>query len=87
MKRTDIGVRVSVTLPLLRVGTVGGGTHVDTQRESLEIPGAAGAGKPGGSHAKKLGEITASAVLAGEISLIAAQAAHQLVDAPKRPGR
>ncbi|CAD7766897.1 MAG: 3-hydroxy-3-methylglutaryl-coenzyme A reductase [Candidatus Argoarchaeum ethanivorans] len=87
VEKTDTGVHVSVTLPSLQVGTVGGGTHVDTQRESLEILGVAGAGKPEGSNAKKLGEIIASAVLAGEISLIAAQAAHQLVDAHKRLGR
>jgi len=65
---TDDGVYVSVTLPSLPVGTVGGGTGVDTQQECLKILGAAGSGTPPGANAKKLAEIIAAGVLAGELS-------------------
>ncbi len=55
---------VSVTLPSLTVGTVGGGTGVGTARECLEMLGCAGAGQ-----AKKLAEIMAATLLAGELSM------------------
>ncbi len=87
VERTDGGVHLSVTLPALEVGTVGGGTRVETQRECLEMLGVAGSGDPPGSNAKKFAEIIASAVLAGETSLIAAQAAQHLAEAHKRLGR
>lgn len=57
----DGGLYCSVTLTNLHVGTVGGGTSVDTQQEALKIMGCAGAGS-----SKKLAEIIAAAVLAGE---------------------
>ncbi|WP_297071327.1 hydroxymethylglutaryl-CoA reductase (NADPH), partial [Thermococcus sp.] len=62
---------VSVTMPSLEIGTVGGGTRVPTQREALSIMGVAGGGDPPGSNARKFAEIVAGAVLAGELSLLA----------------
>ena len=85
--QTDDGVYVSVTLPALPVGTVGGGTSVATQAECLRLLGVSGGGDPPGSHAKKLAEIVATAVLAGELSLIGAQAAQHLARAHKELGR
>ena len=73
---------VAVYLPSLEVGTVGGGTSVETQREALSIMGCYGS-----NNAKKFAEIVASAVLAGEISLIGALAAQHLADAHKKLGR
>ncbi len=73
---------VAVSLPSLPVGTVGGGTHVDTQREALNIMGCFGK-----NSAKKLAEIIGGAVLAGEISLMGAQAAGDLGKAHKSLGR
>ena len=87
VEKTGEGLYLAVTLPALEVGTVGGGTRVETQRECLEMLGLAGSGEPPGSNAKMLAEIIASAVLAGETSLIAAQAAHHLAEAHKRLGR
>ena len=81
------GVYVSVTLPAVQVGTVGGGTGLDTQREALTLLGVAGGGDPPGSHARKFAEIVAGGVLAGELSLIGAQAAHHLARAHKDLGR
>ncbi len=78
---------ISVTLPSLEVGTVGGGTRLPTQREALSLLGVAGSGDPPGSNAKKFAEIVAAAVLAGELNLLAALAANELAQAHKRLGR
>jgi hydroxymethylglutaryl-CoA reductase (NADPH) len=84
---TDTGAYVAVTLPSLPVGTVGGGTGVDTQEECLKILGVAGSGNPPGANAKKLAEIIATGVLAGELSLIGALAAQHLARAHQQLGR
>ena len=84
---TESGVYVAVTLPSLPVGTVGGGTGVDTQNECLKILGVAGGGSPAGSNAKKLAEIIGAGVLAGELSLIGALAAQHLARAHQELGR
>jgi hydroxymethylglutaryl-CoA reductase (NADPH) len=49
--------------------------------------GVAGAGNPPGANARKLAEIIAAAVLAGEISLIGALAARHLARAHAALGR
>lgn len=76
-------LHVSVTMPSIEVGTVGGGTHLPAQAGCLEICGVRGAAKgPNscpGDNARKLAQIVGSAVLAGELSLIAALAANHLV--------
>ena len=78
---------ISVTLPSLEVGTVGGGTRLPTQREALALLGVAGGGDPPGINAKKFAEIVAATVLAGELSLLAALASGDLAEAHKRLGR
>jgi hydroxymethylglutaryl-CoA reductase (NADPH) len=77
----------SVTMPAVEVGTVGGGTTVGTQQECLTLLGVAGAGAVPGANALALSEIVAVAVLAGEISLVAAQAAGHLARAHAQLGR
>lgn len=72
----------TVTLPSLIVGTVGGGTALPTQRDCLEMMGCYGTGK-----AKKLAEIVAGVVLAGEISLGAAISSLDWVAAHEDLGR
>ena len=64
---------VSVYLPDLMVGTVGGGTGLATQKEALSIIGA--------TNSKQLAEIIGGAVLAGEISLLASLSVGTLVRA------
>jgi hydroxymethylglutaryl-CoA reductase (NADPH) len=81
------GVYVAVTIPALQLGTVGGGTGLDTQRECLSIIGVAGGGTPPGSQAKKFAEIAAAAVLAGELSLLGALGAGHLARAHRALGR
>jgi hydroxymethylglutaryl-CoA reductase (NADPH) len=77
----------SVSMPSLPVGTVGGGTSIKTQHECLSIMDVAGGGTPPGAHAKKFAEIVCCAVLAGELSLIAAHAARHLAKAHATLGR
>jgi hydroxymethylglutaryl-CoA reductase (NADPH) len=72
----------SITLPSLIVGTVGGGTGLPTQRDCLEMLDCYGSGK-----AKKLAEIVAGVVLAGEISLAAAISSLDWVAAHEDLGR
>ena len=78
---------ISITMPSLEIGTVGGGTRVPTQREALSIMGVAGGGNPPGTNARKFAEIVAGAVLAGELSLLAAIAAKHLAKAHAELGR
>jgi hydroxymethylglutaryl-CoA reductase (NADPH) len=84
---TDDGVYAAVTLPALPVGTIGGGTRVATQQDCLSLLGVKGAGDVPGVHAKKLAEIIAAGVLAGELSLLGAQAAQHLARAHQMLGR
>lgn len=81
------GIIASVTLPSVLVGTVGGGTSLPAQSEALSMMGLAGTGKPPGTNSKKLAEITAGAVLAGEISLLGAQAKGTLASSHMRLNR
>jgi hydroxymethylglutaryl-CoA reductase (NADPH) len=62
-------VYVSVTLPNLIVGTVGGGTYLPTARECLAMLGCVGPGS-----ARKLAEIIAVVALAGELAIVGAMA-------------
>ncbi|MEM4397124.1 MAG: hydroxymethylglutaryl-CoA reductase [Candidatus Woesearchaeota archaeon] len=71
------GINVSVTLNSMQIGTIGGGTKLKTQQECLSILGC----NPNiekKNSALKLAEIIASAVLAGEISLLGALAKKEL---------
>ncbi len=71
-------LHVSVTLPALEVGTMGGGTVFGTAHEALKLLGCAGAGPVPGHHARKLAEIVAATTLAGEVNLLGSLATHQL---------
>ncbi|HVP25212.1 MAG TPA: hydroxymethylglutaryl-CoA reductase (NADPH) [Methanomicrobiales archaeon] len=86
-ERREGGAYVAVTIPALQLGTVGGGTGLDTQRECLSLLGVAGGGTPPGAHARKFAEIAAAAVLAGELSLLGALGAGHLARAHRALGR
>lgn len=64
----------SVYLPSVIVGTVGGGTSLPYAQKNLERLGCRGPGNPIGANARKLAEIVAATVLAGELSLMSALA-------------
>ena len=72
----------SITLPSVILATHGGGTGLATQRECLELLGCTGSGS-----AKKLAEIAAATVLAGEISLASAVLAGDWVTGHEQLGR
>ncbi len=78
----DGDLYLSMTIPSLIVATHGGGTGLPTQRECLEVLGCAGKGK-----VKKLAEIIAGVVLAGEISLGAAISSLDWVSSHEKYGR
>lgn len=70
---------ISVTMPSVEVGTVGGGTHLPAQAACLDIVDAEGASpRAPGEHANRLAKVVAGGVLAGELSLMAALAAGHL---------
>ena len=75
-------VLVTVTMPCIEVGTVGGGTVLAPQQGVLEMLGVKGAHptEPG-QNAQQLARIVAAAVMAGELSLLSALAAGHLVRA------
>lgn len=90
MEYADDGksLHVSVTMPSVEVGTVGGGTHLPAQAGCLEICGVRGASKTApGDNSRKLAQIVGSSVLAGELSLIAALAANHLVNSHMQHNR
>jgi hydroxymethylglutaryl-CoA reductase (NADPH) len=78
----DGGLYISLRLPSLEVGTVGGGTKLPCQSEALSVMGCLGAGK-----VKKFAEIVTATCLAGELSTLAAQAKGELASAHKALGR
>lgn len=78
----DGSLYASVTLPNLIVGTIGGGTHLPTQRECLEMMDCYGAGQ-----ARKFAEICGGLVLAGELSIAAALSAGHFTQAHQKFGR
>ncbi|KAL9244916.1 hypothetical protein vseg_018630 [Gypsophila vaccaria] len=73
-------LHVSVTMPSIEVGTVGGGTQLASQSACLNLLGVKGANREAaGGNARQLAAIVAGSVLAGELSLMSAIAAGQLV--------
>ncbi|KAK6160876.1 hypothetical protein DH2020_004257 [Rehmannia glutinosa] len=73
-------LHVSVTMPSIEVGTVGGGTQLASQSACLNLLGVKGASKESpGSNSQLLATIVAGSVLAGEVSLMSAISAGQLV--------
>ncbi|XXG46318.1 hypothetical protein AAC387_Pa02g1191 [Persea americana] len=73
-------LHVSVTMPSIEVGTVGGGTQLASQSACLNLLGVKGASlESPGANSRLLATIVAGSVLAGELSLMSALAAGQLV--------
>ncbi|XP_010489363.1 PREDICTED: 3-hydroxy-3-methylglutaryl-coenzyme A reductase 2 [Camelina sativa] len=73
-------LHISVSMPCIEVGTVGGGTQLASQSACLNLLGMKGSNNEApGSNAQQLARIVAGTVLAGELSLMSAIAAGQLV--------
>ena len=81
-------LHISVTMPSIEVGTVGGGTQLASQSACLNLLGVKGASKESpGSNSRLLATIVAGSVLAGELSLMSAIAAGQLVNSHMKYNR
>ncbi len=76
---TEESLYISIYLPDLMVGTVGGGTGLATQKEALSILGV--------TKSLQLAEVIGAAVLAGEISLLASLSEGTLANAHQKLAR
>ena len=75
-------LQISVSMPSIEVGTIGGGTILEAQSSMLEMLGVRGAHQTTpGDNARRLARVIAAGVLAGELSLCSALAAGHLVKA------
>ena len=72
----------SIYLPSLVIGSVGGGTNLPSQKEALSIMGISQK-----NGVLKFAQITAAAVLAGELSLLASLSEGSLAKSHKKLGR
>ncbi|CCK70662.1 hydroxymethylglutaryl-CoA reductase (NADPH) HMG1 KNAG_0E04090 [Huiozyma naganishii CBS 8797] len=80
MREVDGDLRISVSMPCIEVGTIGGGTVLEPQGAMLDLLGVRGPHPTHpGENARKLARIVACAVMAGELSLCSALAAGHLV--------
>ncbi|KAK5988445.1 3-hydroxy-3-methylglutaryl-coenzyme A reductase [Cladobotryum mycophilum] len=82
MKNLHGSLQISVSMPSLEVGTLGGGTILDPQNSMLDMLGIKGSHPTNpGDNARRLARIISASVLAGELSLCSALAAGHLVRA------
>ncbi|KAK5165876.1 3-hydroxy-3-methylglutaryl-coenzyme A (HMG-CoA) reductase isozyme [Saxophila tyrrhenica] len=82
MKNLNGNLQISVSMPSIEVGTIGGGTVLEPQAAMLDLLGVRGAHATNpGDNARQLARIVAAGVLAGELSLCSALAAGHLVQA------
>jgi len=82
MEPTNDGkdLHVSCTMPAIEVGTVGGGTSLQSQAACLTMLGVKGSHPHlPGSNAQRLARVVCAAVLAGEVSLVAALSSGDLI--------
>ncbi|MGD2115294.1 MAG: hydroxymethylglutaryl-CoA reductase (NADPH) [Acidobacteriota bacterium] len=80
-------IYISIFLPAVPIGAVGGGTALDTQAEALAMMGIAPDRERPGRAAHRLAEILGATVLAGELSLLSAFTSNDLARAHERLGR
>ncbi|KAK6344740.1 3-hydroxy-3-methylglutaryl-coenzyme A (HMG-CoA) reductase isozyme [Orbilia javanica] len=80
MRKVNGNLQISVSMPSIEVGTIGGGTILEPQGAMLDLLGVRGPHPTTpGTNAQKLARVVAGAVLAGELSLCSALAAGHLV--------
>ncbi|KKA26564.1 hypothetical protein TD95_004261 [Thielaviopsis punctulata] len=88
MKNLNGALQISVSMPSIEVGTLGGGTILEPQTAMLEMLGVRGPHPTNpGENARRLARIVAASVLAGELSLCSALAAGHLVTAHMQHNR
>jgi len=84
VERCAEGLEISVRLPALMVGIRGGGTGLPAQKQCLDLLLSP---KTSLRPCTQLAQSVAAGVLAGEVSLLAAQASHTLAKAHRELGR
>lgn len=82
VEKTDDGLYLSLNLPTLVIGTIGGGTHLKCQREALELMNCYGNGK-----VARFAQLIAGFALSLEISTYAAIVSGQFAKAHEKLGR
>ncbi|CAJ0548627.1 Ff.00g022400.m01.CDS01 [Fusarium sp. VM40] len=88
MKNLRGSLQISVSMPSLEVGTLGGGTILEPQSAMLDLLGVRGSHPTNpGDNSRRLARIIGAAVLAGELSLCSALAAGHLVRAHMQHNR
>ncbi|EUC45411.1 hypothetical protein COCMIDRAFT_95702 [Bipolaris oryzae ATCC 44560] len=82
MNNVNGNLQISVSMPSIEVGTIGGGTILEPQSAMLDLLGVRGAHPTSpGDNARQLARVIAAGVLAGELSLNSALCAGHLVKA------
>ncbi|OLL23539.1 3-hydroxy-3-methylglutaryl-coenzyme A reductase [Neolecta irregularis DAH-3] len=80
MRNVNGNLHITVSMPSIEVGTIGGGTVLEPQGAMLDLLGIRGPHPTSpGRNSQQLARIVAAAVLAGELSLCSALAAGHLV--------
>nr|CCC91144.1 unnamed protein product [Trypanosoma congolense IL3000] len=88
MSKIDNDLLISVAMPSIEVGTVGGGTGLPAQSGCLEMIGCAGSNTESpGANAQLLSRLVAAGVLSAELSLMSGLAAGHLLTAHMRLNR
>lgn len=88
LDEVDGDLHISVSMPSIEVGTIGGGTILEAQSSMLELLGVRGPHPTNpGENARQLARIVASIVLAAELSLCSALAAGHLVQSHMQHNR
>jgi len=87
-KQPNGDLYISVTMPSLEVGTVGGGTGLPGQKAMLQLLGVAGSDveRPG-HNSQQLARVIAGGVMAGELSLLSALSVGHLIQAHMKLNR
>ena len=85
--RGEDSVFFSIFMPDVPLGAVGGGTTLQTQKETLELMGVSPDPEQPGKAVMRLAEILGATVLAGELSLLGALSSHHLARAHRQLGR
>ncbi|MBI2565886.1 MAG: hydroxymethylglutaryl-CoA reductase (NADPH) [Candidatus Schekmanbacteria bacterium] len=85
--RDNGAIYASVYLPDVPLAALGGGTGLETQREALALMGITPDGAEVGAAVMRLAELVGAAVLAGEVSLLAALSSNELASAHERLAR
>lgn len=88
MEREGDDLYLSVTLPCLEVGTIGGGTILPGQKSMLSMLGVSGSNNESpGANASQLARIIAGTVMAGELSLMSALTSGHLISSHMKLNR